>query len=266
MFYIVLPSNSSMDLYPDNKTSSFKVNLATHLDLDIDKWEAALAEIQFPISWYNIRKGRNFIRRGIRGVDFLEDFPEKKSETRRVHWSRVEITAGYYASVKEIIEKLNEKEEGKIIPITYSFEKVSQKTSIKKSERIYINWKNSDIAKCLGFNPDSYILKKERYTSPNLASTKSMYKNVYVYSDIIKNQSVGNVKAPLLRIVPVEGSYGEICCVRYEKPHYFPLSRNHIGTIHVDLRDDKGELISFESGSQTVLTLVFRRKSAKFYD
>ena len=102
---------------------------------------------------------------------------------------------------------------------------------------------------------------QQRYRSPNIATTKSAYKNIYVYSDIIKTQSVGNVKAPLLRIVPVEKDYGEICCVKYEKPHFFSLSRAHIESIHVDLRDDTGELISFGSG-QALITLVFRRKTA----
>ena len=50
-FYIVLPSNSSTNLYPDNKISSFKVHLSNPLQLYPTKWEVTLSEIH---SWYNV--------------------------------------------------------------------------------------------------------------------------------------------------------------------------------------------------------------------
>ena len=53
-FYVILPSNSSMDIYPDNKISNFKVHLANPLKLDSTKWEVGLSEIQFPHLWYNM--------------------------------------------------------------------------------------------------------------------------------------------------------------------------------------------------------------------
>ena len=34
MIYVTLPSNNSMDIYPNNKISSFKVNLPETLQLD----------------------------------------------------------------------------------------------------------------------------------------------------------------------------------------------------------------------------------------
>ena len=51
MFYITLPSNSSMDIYPDNKISSFKVNLPETLQVDSEHWEVALKQIQIPHIW-----------------------------------------------------------------------------------------------------------------------------------------------------------------------------------------------------------------------
>ena len=48
MIHITLPSNSSMDIYPDNKISSFKVNLPETLQVDPEQGKVALKEIQFP--------------------------------------------------------------------------------------------------------------------------------------------------------------------------------------------------------------------------
>ena len=57
-FYVTLPSNSSMQYFPDHKTSNFVTKLSTTLQLDGD-WEVGLAEIDYPHTWYNIREGRN---------------------------------------------------------------------------------------------------------------------------------------------------------------------------------------------------------------
>ena len=59
-FYVTLPSNSSMQYFPDNKTSNFVNKLSRTLQLDED-WEVGLAEIVYPHTWYNIRKGKNSV-------------------------------------------------------------------------------------------------------------------------------------------------------------------------------------------------------------
>ena len=45
MIYVTLPGTSSMDIYPDNKISSFKVNLPEILQVDPEHWEVALKKI-----------------------------------------------------------------------------------------------------------------------------------------------------------------------------------------------------------------------------
>jgi hypothetical protein len=54
MFYLTLPSNISMDYFPNNTLASFTTRLPEMLDLD-GSWEIELAEIQYPHSWYNVR-------------------------------------------------------------------------------------------------------------------------------------------------------------------------------------------------------------------
>ena len=51
-FYVTLPSNSSMQYFPDNKTSNFVTKLPRTLQLD-GEWEVGLAEIVYPHTWYN---------------------------------------------------------------------------------------------------------------------------------------------------------------------------------------------------------------------
>ena len=46
-FTISLPSNSSMDLFVDNKVSHWKMKPSEFVELE-DKWEVGLLEVSFP--------------------------------------------------------------------------------------------------------------------------------------------------------------------------------------------------------------------------
>ena len=83
------------------------------------------------------------------------------------------------------------------------------------------------------------------------------YTTLYVYTDIIQNQLVGDVRVRLLRVVPVKSRYEDTTCVTYEQFQFLPLSRSNIQTIEINIRSDTGQLVSFESG-KSIATLVFR--------
>ena len=52
-FYLTLPSNASMKMYPDNTLAHYITDLPRRIDLT-GEWEYGLAEIQYPHTWYNI--------------------------------------------------------------------------------------------------------------------------------------------------------------------------------------------------------------------
>ncbi|CAF1137833.1 unnamed protein product [Brachionus calyciflorus] len=49
-FYVTLPSNSSMDLYPENTMTDFSVLLKEPIRLDV-QYEVALVELTYKHSW-----------------------------------------------------------------------------------------------------------------------------------------------------------------------------------------------------------------------
>ena len=59
-FYVTLPSNSTMQYFPDNKISNFVTKLSRTLQLD-GEWEVGLAEIDYPYTWHNIREEKNSV-------------------------------------------------------------------------------------------------------------------------------------------------------------------------------------------------------------
>ena len=57
--FVILPSNSSTDVFPENKTSDFKVHLPKSVSQE-GSWECGLAEIQYPRSWYTVSQSSEY--------------------------------------------------------------------------------------------------------------------------------------------------------------------------------------------------------------
>ena len=55
-FYLTVPSNASSDVFPDNKTTSYRVKLPQTIDLE-GNWEVGLYSISYPNTWYTLQKG-----------------------------------------------------------------------------------------------------------------------------------------------------------------------------------------------------------------
>ena len=93
-FYVTLPSNSSMQYFPDKKTSNFVTKLSRTLQLD-GEWEVGLAEIDYPHTLYNIREGKN-------SVEIYA--PDKWFQVfNTVQYS---IQPGYYEKVQDMTDAL----------------------------------------------------------------------------------------------------------------------------------------------------------------
>ena len=117
----------------------------------------------------------------------------------------------------------------------------------------------ADLATWLEFKENETLRRPTPTVSPFMPNMER-YTKLYAYSDIIQNQLVGDVRVPLLWVVPVKSRYGETICVTFEQHQFLPLSRSNIHTVEINIRSDTGKLVLFESGKLNV-ALVFRRKS-----
>ena len=91
-FYVTLPSNASMDLYPTNTQASYKIRLPRTLYLRRG-FEVALVEMQYPISWKTFTREESY-EIGI----FDREIPRYQS---------VFIPNFYYANINELVEQIN---------------------------------------------------------------------------------------------------------------------------------------------------------------
>ena len=87
--------------------------------------------------------------------------------------------------------------------------------------------------------------------------------HMYIYASVCSPIQVGNIRAPLLKTVWIEPSkrfaINEVRHIEFENKMHVPVSTNTFNSIEVNIRLDSGELIPFNTGSITSLTLHFKK-------
>jgi hypothetical protein len=99
------------------------------------------------------------------------------------------------------------------------------------------------------------------YISPISGGTPILntVQSLYVYSDIVEHQRVGNTSAQLMDIAPVQGSPGQRAHYVFDPPTYLPVCRNFIETIHIIIHDgDEGQTLFPDDVQNVVCRLHFR--------
>ncbi|GFW07193.1 uncharacterized protein TNCV_3693871 [Trichonephila clavipes] len=146
--------------------------------------------------------------------------------------------------------------------IYFNYNPVTKRVRVTVKNKAKVIFEDG-LAQVLGFNPckiqSSDSSKEHMIESPFVADPWANYRVLLLYSDIVEPQIIGDVLAPLLRIVNVTGHDGEIVCVKYDRPHYLHVSRKQIDTLEIVIRSHPGELIPFERG-RSYMKLHFRQK------
>ena len=90
---------------------------------------------------------------------------------------------------------------------------------------------------------------------------------MFLYVDIIEHQYVGNVKAPILKIIDTErrlknGSLTVTTPIQqktFETPDFKPLLFHNIQNIKVELRTETVKLVPFLGVGKVIVNLLFKR-------
>ena len=85
---------------------------------------------------------------------------------------------------------------------------------------------------------------------------------VYVYTDLVDDQYVGSMLAPLIAYVGSKGLPGERVEHTFSPLVYLPVCRHFIDDVRVWIRDEHGDKVSFpDDAANVVLRLLFRKSS-----
>ena len=257
-FSLVLPSNSSSNIYPENTASLFTTKLPDDINL-IGQWDVALKEIQYPITWYNIENDNGYVTIDFNSVTnpiVLQSLTPVITERLAI---TVFIESGYYSSGEQLAEELNFRIKTSLPPainnainITYSIP--AGKFAINISYGITVKFSRY-MCKLMGVKPSM--------DTPQLGNRSADLKrgiySLYVYCDACEESIVGDTKVKLLRIVPIYGEHGEYVCHTYDFPMYTPVQTKNFSEIKIHITDDTGKSIPFRSG-KSIITLHFKRR------
>lgn len=230
-----------MNYFTENKISHFITRLPTPIELT-GEFEVSLCEFFYPHSWNNVTDANN---------SFSYDLGDGKVYNG-------EIMEGYYHSVEDILHAITNIDafEGRI---ELSFDTITKRVKIELRKNAKILFKEG-MARMLGFYPiwyeDQYPIVR---MSPFIADPCVDYRVLMLYTDIIEPQMVGDIFAPLLRIINVRGNDGDMVLEQYDRPHYLPVNRKSIETLEIAIRLHNGNLVPFERG-RSYIKLHFRQK------
>ena len=85
------------------------------------------------------------------------------------------------------------------------------------------------------------------------------FQNIYINSDLIETQFVGDTRANVLRIIAPQQEKGQVETFNFTPIFYFPLRVVKFNSIEINITGDTGRLVPFDGGV-VVVVLHLRRK------
>ncbi len=110
------------------------------------------------------------------------------------------------------------------------------------------------------YNSPSDIPKK--YKAKFNADIAAENYHLFIYSNLVEYSTVGDIKAPLLRIIPVDTEYGRLVSLVFNKIYYYPIIAGCFSEILINITNSSGDVVKFDFG-KTHIKLHFRRRHVK---
>lgn len=272
-FYVTLPSNSSSHIFPDNRVTHFKTQLSSRISLQ-GEWEVSLAEVHYrnnfstlpnndfwiafefdlnklPVITDNIEKEENNSD-GSGGSDATSIVdPEGRG--------KIYFSGGCFSSIESLLRRISSNKAFKSIASISVFQSRIRITLKEHIKRLILSLSLQRVFNLLGVELNqSFIDGTDEFNLHACVPTQ-----MFIYTDIIEPQHVGNVNAPLLRIVNIANSRDTLDSQAvniFRHPHYIPLLKREFQEVEIDIRDDLGYYLPFTEGSLNV-KLHFRQKT-----
>lgn len=245
-FYVTLPSNACHNIFPNNSSSEYTTVLSTPIELQ-GPYEVALAEITYCHTWNNID-------------DTQCSFEFTKGQDGRLYHETLKIPHGYYGSIQQLVKEMTAVIGQTHKEINVEYDPIPNRVILKKQRDTTANFAiqlRPPLAYMLGFKASKWVQISEYTLADHPADIHGGQYNFMVYTNIVEAQHVGDYMVPLLRIVKMEGQYGDVVTLSYDRLHYVPVNKQLIQTLLIELKTDLNQLIRFTYG-KTICKLHFR--------
>jgi len=255
-FYLTLPSNSSMDYYPQNTVAQYTTKLNNSIELD-GEWEVGLTEISFPIDIENVARRECFF---------------KISTISYPHNARIKITlpSGHYSTFEEVAEALYIAQKNRLphvpgvydVAVSFIYDSIADRVKMTIMEPFCVVFSPA-LARLMGFRHTTSYCASPWLAEHNM-NFKSSVRSIYVYCDLVEHVLVGDTKAPLLRIVNRKSDADENVHETFNPIMYVPLQKKYFDNVEINMMTDSGVPVPFNSGKSFVV-LEFRRAAYKYF-
>ena len=248
-FYVTLPSNSSIEYYPNNTVARYTTKLANKIELEGD-WEVGLAEISMPSMVDNVVQGLCY-------YDICFGGDVGCLVTRRAV-----LPSTNHKSMQTVVEALHRAQEKVMGARKYvAFSYRNGKISMQIMEHVTVQF-STDLASMLGLDED---VKYSGNTATFMTALHAPdVHSVYVYCDVLEHVAVGDTRAPLLRIVDKSKKNSEKVHKVMNPIVYVPLQKKNFDTVEINMMTDGGIPVPFRPGKAFVV-LEFRRSLHSYF-
>ena len=251
-FYLVLPSDSSRSVYGQQSAAEFRTCLAKEVRCDGQgEWEMGMTELSYPRNWLNTKDCSFVLSRT--NEDGSVTTRSGRLAERRCE-DGVELTEALYKAVNKELGS------GRKSEIRVLFKEGRNRVEIRVNDNYELEL-NGTLALLTGFGHRSKMtLRAGVHESPHVPNPHRNHLALHLYCDLAEHSLVGDVSAPLLKIVTDDGrSTDDVETVRFNPVQYVGVGKYRFDTVHCRICDRFGENVSFQGG-RTVITLHFKRK------
>jgi hypothetical protein len=283
--YMTLPSNASMDIYPNNTIANYRVKLPRKYNFE-ENVEVALVEFSYTKSW----TCNNLVNADVKLVA-IGQYSEAVLAIINNNIKRVFLRELKYSSIPELIVIVNNSLEKLSCSDPPRLEFIPDHNKIRIYPGVYeIDDPNDGVRVKVNVGPifsedleqhlclttfdhydNSHLNNNYKYVNgdwydelhPGLkeVNLEGDIKMLFVYSNITYPSVVGDTTAQLLRTTAVSRKivHGEQVLVTFDTPHYLPLLKKSFDEIEVDIKDSTGSNPHFQFGRSSIV-LHFRSK------
>jgi len=256
-FYVTLQSNACMGLFPDNKISDFRNRLGTLISLPAGQWEVALSSISYTA-------GLAYIKHGEHLFTIQDDPTSVRPDPPRLVYSTSDVTT--FSDLSDTFESVLP--DSKFTFNVRSLLKYSVPMT-KSNQAIYATPKIRDMlglkSTNLGDRVNNFI--STHASGKPIVNGRPPYQvdlisgntKLFIYSNLIRPQFIGDKMAPCMRVVSYSGASQTTQYVEFIHEQYLDLAISEFDIVHMFIMNESGELVPFQFGNFTA-TLRFREK------
>ena len=289
-FYVTLSSKAKSYGFV-NTPANFKISYRQDIKLADGKWKVALHRLIYKRSWHNLTDDKGMLilfhpdARGSENIHLNSMGYEKAAgellhtklsgttsdpEKSKYLMTGIKLRPGYYENPGDILGRiardymhLREPYEKCGMPLYWQYEK-NQKTISMHGPAGFLFVDANPFLKALGLENDVHnIDDTHKFVIGNLFGRNGKIPKVidtmYIYSDLVDVNIVGDEKVNFVTVVPVEGEHGSTVHYAPTKPEYKKVMHNTIKSIELQLSDCFGDNIAFDASSETIAIFHFKK-------